>query len=134
MPKVTVADIFQTRKNLVRFNNYARNHMDALPIEQMNEQMQEARNVLSSMIVEFDQCDVTTLTPDLTTVYKDIEHAESKIEYHKRELKADKKKLKKALKGTGDAEPEYWREWIERDENNLAHWEMRLAALNEKLK
>ena len=101
MAKVTVRNIFETRRNLVRFENYARRHMDNLPISEANDNIAAARKLLAANVDTFDNCDVTELTADNTDALRRIQRMESEVQYYTdqiQELKADRKAEKKDAK------------------------------------
>ena len=95
MAKVTVLDIISTRKTLARLENYARRHMDNLPIAEANDSVREARDMLMNNVEEFENCDVTLLTADTTDLEKRIDYVNSEIEFYQNELAEEMAKKKK---------------------------------------
>jgi uncharacterized coiled-coil DUF342 family protein len=132
MPKVTVADIYETRRNLKRLENYANRNMRNLPINEINEQVKQARELLSNTVDDFDNTDVSTLTRDITDIEKEIELREQSVENYK-ELVREYEELatKNESKGITD---EWTLEYLQDYKNILQEGEERLAELNEMLK
>ena len=93
MAKVTVRDVFNTRRNLVRFENYAYRHMDNLLISEANENVAKARALLKNNVDAFDDCDVAALTRDTTNTQEAIQRAKKNRDYWKDRLRHEENEL-----------------------------------------
>ena len=93
MAKLTVRDIFETRRHLVRFENYARRHMENLIIAEPNEAIVNARKLLADNVETFDECDVSELTRDTTDIQEDLKRAKQNRDYWKNRLQNEESSL-----------------------------------------
>lgn len=106
MSKVTVNDVTDTLRNLKRFENYARRHMDNLRISEPNENIVAARKLLADNVAEFEEMDVTSLSVDTTEIQERIDYltqvrVDMKVQKNRYQERADE--MQKAVDaGTTD--------------------------------
>ena len=101
MAKLKVADIFHTRRNLVRLEKYALRHMDNLQISEMNDKVAEARTLLASNVSDFDDMDIQVLSVDTTELEDNLSTALNRLAGEQEylvECKKDRKHEKKMNK------------------------------------
>ena len=91
MPKnITVQNIIDTNHSLNRFANYARRHMDNVPIEQFSESVDDVRKSMQKMQRDFMGVDVTTLTPIKSRERRELENIKITVKNYKQCIKNDK--------------------------------------------
>lgn len=79
MPKVIVRDIIESHRQLTRLQRYAERYMDDVPIEQANDSIVEARDLLSENLRNFEALDITTLTPDMSDIRRKLSQSYNEI-------------------------------------------------------
>jgi uncharacterized protein YicC (UPF0701 family) len=113
MAKVKVSDVFYTRKQLTRLENYSRNHMDNLPIAEMNEKVAEARALLAANVDAFDDMDVATLTVDTSDIQEQIDRLKSHRKDYKENIAATEQDIVDMVQEARDEGYEANTEWEE---------------------
>ena len=137
MAKVTVLDIINTRHHLKRFENYARRHMDNLPISQANGNVAAARELLRGNVDTFENCDVTELTPDTTEIENSMERCRNYIDRLTDDIQDTKQRIKdekkEAKRHNYDADVSWERDRIADYKEDRRYYREQLAMYQEQL-
>lgn len=110
MAKLTVRDIESTVRGLRRLERYASRHMDNLDVAEVNENIEEARRLLTDNLTVFLDMDVRDMNRDTSDLDKRLADLEENLDYHTRELGEQMARKKKRRDSWS---VEYHRERIE---------------------
>ena len=137
--KVTVNDVFNSAKELKRYENYARKHIRDLPVQEIDDKLQEIQKTMSTMFSDFMKTDVSSLSGNSRVAMEDLAERQESLDNWRVRLADAEETFAKGYDPDNwgfDNEYdfiEYYNERIEGYKEYIRNCETRIAELNEAL-